>query len=425
MEPFDDYKMIVDRNVITSATDLHGTILYASEAFCRISGYSKQELIGQSHNIVRHPDMPSSIYRDLWKTISRGEVWRGELKNRHKSGSSYWVEVEIFPNYDLLGQNVVGYTAIRRDITDRKRAEALSQTVELSEKKLDEYLDLIDENVITSSTDPYGTITSVSRAFCEISGFSREELIGRNHNVVRHPDMPKSLYKDLWRTISRGKVWRGEIKNRKKDDGFYWVDVTIKPEHDETGGVSGYTAVRHDITDRKKIEQLIITDELTGVFNRRYYNQVLMSEVNRAKRHGEWLGFLMVDADNFKKYNDGYGHHAGDGALQAIADTLKQVFQRNGDYVFRLGGEEFGVLFASESHGGFAHLAEKARQAVFDLKMEHDGNEPYGCVTVSIGLFIMDPRLTHLDEDILKCADRALYLAKENGRNRIEIHTII
>lgn len=423
MEPFDDYKTLVDQSVITSSTDLHGTILYASQAFCRISGYSKQELVGQSHNIVRHPDMPSSIYRDLWKTIGRGEIWRGELKNRHKSGRHYWVEVEIFPNYDLDGQKI-GYTAIRHDITDRKRVETLSDTVEQSERKLGEYLDIIDENVITSSTDRYGTITSVSKAFCQISGFDREELIGRNHNVVRHPDMPKSLYKELWDTLLQGKVWRGEIKNRKKNDGFYWVDVTIKPEHDQNGNVSGYFAVRHDITDRKKIEQLIITDELTGVYNRRYYNQVLMGEVNRAKRNDAWLGFLMLDADNFKQYNDGYGHLAGDKALQAIASTLKQVFQRNGDYVFRLGGEEFGILYSYDTPEEFLSHAEKARKAVFDMAIEHKENAPHDCVTVSAGFQLIDPAKVYNADAILKGADHALYQAKEKGRNRIEVSGI-
>lgn len=287
---------------------------------------------------------------------------------------------------------------------------------------INHYSSTVDQYVITSSTDIYGTITSVSQAFCDISGYSEAELIGNNHNMVRHPDMPDSLYKDLWQTIKSGKTWNGEVKNLKKNGEFYWVDVHIDPIKNHSGEVTGYIAVRHDITDKKHIEALTITDELTGAYNRRHYNQVLSVEIDRAKRDGQFLCFLMIDADNFKKYNDTYGHQSGDEVLKTIVESMNKTFKRAGDYIFRLGGEEFAVLFRVEQEDNARTVSEIARKALYDCNIPHSGNPPHQRVTISMGLMILDPSKAYIEDEIYKYADEALYKAKENGRNRVELH---
>lgn len=287
---------------------------------------------------------------------------------------------------------------------------------------INHYSSTVDQYVITSSTDLYGNITSVSQAFCDISGYNEAELIGNNHNLVRHPDMPDSLYKDLWQTIKSGKTWNGEVKNRKKNGEFYWVDVHIDPIKNHSGEVTGYIAVRQDITDKKHIESLTITDELTGSYNRRYYNQVLSVEIDRAKRDGQFLCFLMIDADNFKKYNDTYGHQSGDEVLKTIVESMNKTFKRAGDYVFRLGGEEFAVLFRVEQEENARTVSEIARTALYDCNIPHSGNPPHQRVTISMGLMILEPSKAYIEDEIYKYADEALYKAKENGRNRVELH---
>ncbi len=283
------------------------------------------------------------------------------------------------------------------------------------------YSQTVDKYVITSTTDLFGTITSASQAFCDISGYSNTELIGRNHNLIRHPEMPSTLFQELWQTIQSGQVWQGEIKSLKKNGDFYWVDASIEPMRDSNGDVTGYMAVRQDITDKKHVENLTITDELTGAYNRRYYNQVLSIEIDRAKRDGYYLAFLMIDADNFKKYNDTYGHQAGDEVLKSIVETMNDCFKRAGDFVFRLGGEEFAVLYHVHDAVHAESVAEKSRQAMVDLNIEHSGNPPYHCVTLSMGLMVLEPDKEYITEEIYKYADEALYKAKQNGRNRVEL----
>ena len=132
----------------------------------------------------------------------------------------------------------------------------LEEAIQEKTKELQKSIDIISDYVIYSRTDLQGVITYASKEFINISGYSKEELIGQPHNIVRHKDVPKEAFKDMWDTIKQGKTWRGEVKNRKKDGGFYWVDANISPEYDKNGNITGYAAVRHNITLQKEIEEI-------------------------------------------------------------------------------------------------------------------------------------------------------------------------
>ena len=122
--------------------------------------------------------------------------------------------------------------------------------------KLFHSLELIDKYIIRSVTNLDGIIIDISQAFCDISGYSKEELIGKSHSIMRHPDMGKSIFADLWKTIKDNKTWEGEVKNLKKDGSFYWVHAIISPKCTKSGGSCGFTAIRYDITDKKEVEDL-------------------------------------------------------------------------------------------------------------------------------------------------------------------------
>lgn len=280
---------------------------------------------------------------------------------------------------------------------------------------------IYDNNVIASSTDAKGIIKSVSKAFCKISGYEKEELIGKPHNTVRHPDMPASVFEDLWKTVQQGNVWEGEVKNLRRDGTFYWVKAIITPNFDNEGNILGYTSIREDITDKKSIYELSITDGLTSLYNRRYFNDIALSVVEDTVRENDIFAFVLLDVDNFKKYNDTYGHQEGDNALINISKILKKTFKRSKDLVFRLGGEEFGVLISAKTKDDVTKLVEKARESIEFLGIEHLQNPPYDVLTASFGVRVIGSNSQNMElESIYKEADDALYVAKENGRNRIK-----
>lgn len=291
---------------------------------------------------------------------------------------------------------------------------------EIARKEMLNYVELIDQNVITSTTDLQGNIVTTSSAFCAISGYSREELIGRNHRIVRHPDMPASLYEDMWSTLLNDVVWQGEIKNRKKDGGYYWVMATIHPLFDEGGTKIGYTAIRHDITDKKIVEEISITDGLTGLYNRRYFDDIFSKFINTAKRNNDRICLYMIDVDYFKHYNDTYGHQAGDTVLIRVAKTIQSSLKRSDDFCFRLGGEEFGVLVRVTDETTICDFGDQLRSMVEALKLLHMRNEVSEFVTISIGQYCDQGSNIKSEAEFYKSADDLLYKAKEAGRNQVK-----
>jgi len=170
-----------------------------------------------------------------------------------------------------------------------------------------------------------------------------------------------------------------------------------------------------------KLEQASFTDSLTGLSNRRHFNMVYMREFKRAKRQSIPLTFMMIDIDYFKQYNDTYGHIKGDDALHAVAEIMKHTFQRPGDFTFRLGGEEFGVILADTDCHQAKLMAEKLRDNVEQCGIEHLGSKVAKVLTLSIGSVCIVPSANHTDDDLIHSADTNLYAAKERGRNQVVI----
>ena len=287
--------------------------------------------------------------------------------------------------------------------------------------QMKKYIKIVDENVLTSSTDLDGNITYASEAFCEISGHTKDELIGQNHRIIRHSDMKESTYKELWETITSGKTWKGEIKNKKKNGDYYWVKASISPMFDNKGEIISYTAIREDITDKKIIEEISITDGLTNIYNRRYFDEIFPKIINEAKRKNELVAFVFMDIDHFKQYNDNYGHQKGDEVLINFAACLKQSLHRSSDYTFRLGGEEFAVVYQMETKEKAVEFANNLRKNIENLKIEHKYSSVSSYITASMGLICKNANEIVIDE-IYKQADDLLYQAKRSGRNQVKVN---
>lgn len=295
----------------------------------------------------------------------------------------------------------------------------LQKLVKNKTSDLNEKQNMVDMYVLISESDLDGKITYASKAFCEISQYAKDELLGQTYAMLRHPDTPIAIYEEMWRKIQNGKTWRGELKNRSKNGTKYWIDAYISPIFDAQKRIIGYRGIKQDITDKKAVEALSIRDGLTNIYNRRHFNTLLPQMIKTSKRKNDLISFAILDIDFFKQYNDIYGHQAGDNALIKVAASIENSLHRSDDYCFRLGGEEFGVLFKLENAEDCKLLAQTIRKNIENLHIEHSGSSISPYLTVSIGLLSLYAKDIKDDKEFYKQADALLYKAKESGRNRV------
>jgi len=194
----------------------------------------------------------------------------------------------------------------------------------------------------------------------------------------------------------------------------YMIATSIKRSEDKLFTLASNLAL---INNELKTES--ITDPLTQLYNRRYFNEIFEKELKRMKREKSEIVFMMIDVDNFKKYNDTYGHQAGDEVLKSVSKTMQKTFARPEDFVFRLGGEEFGVITTNISLSNAHLMAKQLVKNVEDTKIEHSGNDASKYITISLGLFVEIPKINLTSDIIIKKSDDLLYIAKEGGRNKV------
>ena len=203
-----------------------------------------------------------------------------------------------------------------------------------------------------------------------------------------------------------------------------YLAIDAGPIYNDSGSLIAVVETIRDITAQHEQQQVLATlaakDALTGLANRRTFDETLGAEVRRASRGGSSLSLLMLDVDCFKSFNDAYGHQHGDACLKAVAGAIRGAVKRAGDTVARYGGEEFSVILPDTDEGGAAIIAERIRLAVEGLGLEHRGSTAGGVVTVSLG--VATARLDSLDAgELVKAADAALYGSKHAGRNRVTL----
>ena len=384
--------------------DLNGNFLYANYAYESMIEYSLKELKKINVLDLSIQDECQSTKEALQKVIKDGYIDHFQKKCMTKSNKKIVLDISfaLMPDKHRI-------LISTKDITTEFN----------SKKKIQEYVNIIDENIITSNTDLDGTITYVSNAFCKISGYTKDELIGKNHNITKDPDTPKDLYVELWETIVKNQIWTGEFKNKNKNGENYWVYSKIYPTFNENEEKVGYTSIGHDITNLKKVEELALIDALTGAYNRHNFNENIDRYIQSAKRDDKLISFAMFDVDFFKLYNDTYGHIEGDNALKQIASSIKKLLHRADDNLYRIGGEEFGVLFKSNSKKNAIIYANKFLDVVSNLKLIHEKSSASKYISISIGLVSKSAREIESSEALYKEADELLYRAKAQGRNRL------
>lgn len=314
-------------------------------------------------------------------------------------------------------------------------ASSVMDALKATERRLREivYLhDLVTENsrdvIVLADFD--GRRNYVSASAAELAGWEHEELVSETRLDLVHP-ADRSRAAEMLRSLrAGGEGGLLECRLLHENGTYVWVETNMRPVRDPTTGmVIGILNVVRDISERKNaerdlrktnavLESLAITDPLTGVANRRRFDQCLTIEWRRGMREREPLSVLMLDADWFKSYNDTYGHIRGDSCLKQIAEAAMDVVTRPGDLIARIGGEEFAVILPNTSADGATEVANRICNAIRQRRLPHNTN-PTGFVTISVGCATVLPAPRRHSNILLERADAALYAAKNAGRNLV------
>ena len=284
-----------------------------------------------------------------------------------------------------------------------------SQKLEEKEDMIKRHNGIIQNHVLLTITDEKGFITYVTEAFCALSGYSKEELIGKTHNVISDPDETFDFFDNLWDTISSGKQWRGKIKNYTKNNEPFILDTVIVPVKNDAGEIIEYMAIRENITDREVFQY----DSLTKVFTRRIFDEKLEQLIESSQNNKQSFSMILGDIDYFKQVNDTYGHDKGDVILREFAQIIKNNIRSN-DMCFRWGGEEFVILLPNAKLEIAKKVAKRIRKDFAD-NINIENNK----LTASFGVTQFQTKDTA--KTVFKRVDQALYHAKENGRDQVKV----
>jgi diguanylate cyclase (GGDEF)-like protein/PAS domain S-box-containing protein len=287
-------------------------------------------------------------------------------------------------------------------------------------------------NDVIVLSDLFGERRYVSPAVTAVLGWQPDELLGHDYHQLVHPEDIANVA-DLIEKCREGEpVENLPYRCRKSDGSYLWMEASIRLYRDAASGKPiGFVNVVRDISSRKAADEqlnlafsmvasLAMEDSLTGIANRRHFDETMDRELRRAMRDGSMISLLMIDVDHFKTYNDLYGHLMGDACLRQIAAAAQGVLQRTSDLFARYGGEEFVAVLPNTDSRGAQLVAEQIRSAVEQCCLPHLGNH-LGVVTVSIGCATQTVTPDAVGNPLLQAADDALYEAKAAGRNRIEV----
>ena len=399
-------------------TDKTGTIVYANQAFSDITGYSRDESIGRNAGFYASGLTEPEDYTEMWTEISQGRDWRGEMQNRRKDGSLYWESLTITPIRSSDGE-ISHYVSIKEDMTARREAEG---ALRRNEAQMNTILENVGARVYIIGSDL--TYQYANREVCEALDKPLDEILGKSVEQLFAPESAQVLMENNRAVFDKRQTVTAveQVETALSDEDRYFWSVKV-PLFDDNNEVYALLGMSTDITEQKhledKLHRLAMMGGLTGLFNRRHFLELAEKEARRARRYSQKMGFLMIDIDHFKNINDTYGHATGDRALQEISRVLESAV-READFVGRFGGEEFVVALPETTLPGSGILAERIRAAVEKIEVTADDGKLVR-FTTSVGG-------THLLKDgddaekALSRADKALYEAKNGGRNQVIFH---
>lgn len=341
--------------------------------------------------------------------------------------------VSEYSDYELIhrdGHRVHVTIASSPVFTDKNEYDGvIAAVIDISDTKQQELsLRMLSSAVEQSATmvvitDQDGVIEYVNPRFCDVTGYTVEEVLDQNIGILRSEEIDTEIMADLWGTVTSGENWHGEFHTRKKNGDLYWSLLSVSPIKDEHDRITHYVSVSEDVSQlkeaRMKMEQLAYVDSLTGLANRLLFRDRLEQVLKTIQRNHSQAALLYLDLDDFKRINDSMGHDVGDALLMKVAERLRQCV-RHQDTVARMGGDEFVILLVDVD--GMAGASSVARKIIDALNVPCKLLKHELIVTPSIGITLAPDDSLNADI-LLKNADMAMYRAKSEGRNNFQFYT--
>jgi diguanylate cyclase (GGDEF)-like protein/PAS domain S-box-containing protein len=407
------------RSVVETIPDLiwvkdpNGVYLACNPRFERLYGSTADKIVGKSDADFVDRELAAFFRKnDLAAIEADGPSINEEWLTFAADGYRGLFETVKSPMRDADG-NLVGVLGVAREITQRKQAE---EQLRLAASVFSE----AGEGIII--TDPQGVIVEANQSFLTMSGYERDEVIGKTPSILKSDRQAGDFYADLWETLFHNGNWRGELWNRRKNGEQFATRLAISGVRDPDGKVAHYVAMLSDITDQKQqqdhIQTLVYYDALTRLPNRALLADRMWQAISASERQGTQVVVCYLDLDNFKPINDRYGHPVGDTLLVDVSKRLTESI-RPQDTASRLGGDEF-VLLLTEVKGGeeYVSVLDRVNEAL-GMPYIVAGNPTRLSVSMGVTTYPADDS----DPDLLlRHADQAMYLAKQSGRDQIHYY---
>lgn len=414
LDSLDNGYMIVDDNFI---------VIYWNKWLCINTQISQEQIVGKSLEEF-YPELNYSVLKRKIKTAlnlktpsfydpSSNTKFISINRNKVTTSSLTLMQQQVIISPYVVDENRVIISMY--DISELHETKLLLQQKNNKVTELNEALEadkeVINQNIMIMRTSTAGIILDVSMLFCDFFEYQKEAVIGKSASILKINENVKCLHEELQNIIMGKESWSGELEIKTSSDKSKWVEARISPIFNQDDNLIEFNTIYYDITNKKLLEELYITDALTKLYNRAHFDDIISSITKHQRKADIDFALVIADIDHFKSINDNHGHQVGDQTLKKVADTLKKSLREN-DIIARWGGEEFIIMLKNVTAEEAGMIAEKLRYAVESLKID----DSISC-TCSFGISMYKPS-ENIDETF-KRADDALYEAKHSGRNKV------